>query len=201
MIKAVIFDFGNVICTVNNRLFIERISKYTSKTAGELEVLIYREPTLPIEYEKGAMSSDEFFNKVVQLCELKMDKQTFIDAFTDIFEPIETTLALIRKLKGRYKLGLLSNTSEWDYEYGIKPAEVFGLFDAVSLSFELKAMKPAEKVYRDVVGKLAVAAQECVFIDDCEVHIKGARRAGLYGIWYTSYEKLVESLGKLDIEV
>ena len=201
MIKAIIFDFGNVICTVNNGLFLERISKYTSKTVGKLEGLIYQNPTLPIEYEKGAISSDEFFEKVAQLCELKMDKQTFIEAFTDIFEPIETTFALIRKLKGRYKLGLLSNTSQWDYEYGIKAAEVFGLFEAVSLSFELRAMKPSEKIYRDIVGKLGVAAEECVFIDDCQANVEGARQAGLYGIWYNSYEQLVESLEELGIGV
>ena len=147
------------------------------------------------------MSSDEFFEKVAQLCELKMDKQTFIEAFTDIFEPIETTFALIRKLKGRYKLGLLSNTSQWDYEYGIKAAEVFGLFEAVSLSFELRAMKPSEKIYRDIVGKLGLAAEECVFIDDCQANVEGDRQAGLYGIWYNSYEQLVESLEELGIGV
>lgn len=40
MIKAIIFDFGNVIATFDNNKFLERISKYTEKTVSELDRII-----------------------------------------------------------------------------------------------------------------------------------------------------------------
>ena len=198
MIKAIIFDFGNVICTVGNNIFLEKISKFTDKTISELKELIYLSD-LPEKYEMGLLSSDEFFNEIVKKCNLSISKSEFIKAYTDIFTPIQTTFNLIRKLKTKYKVALLSNTSEWDFEYGIKPIEVFNLFDAVSLSFKVKAMKPKNKIFLDSLSKLNLKPEECVYIDDIEEYVEAANQMGIHGIHYISYEKLINSLKRLNI--
>ena len=199
MIKATIFDFGNVICNFDNNIFIERISKYTEKNKEELHDIIFNSSELMKKYETGLISSEEFFNEAVERCSLSITKQEFIKAFTDIFTPIPTTFELIKKLKKRYKIALLSNTNEWDFEYGIKTTEIFPLFDAVTLSFEVKSKKPEEKIYRDVLNKLKLKPEECVFIDDIQEFVESANKIGMRGIHYTSYEKLIESLKNLKV--
>jgi len=199
MIKATIFDFGNVICNFDNNIFIERISKYTEKNKEELHDIIFNSSELMKKYETGLISSEEFFNEAVERCSLSITKQEFIKAFTDIFTPIPTTFELIKKLKNKYKIGLLSNTNEWDFEYGIKTTEIFPLFDAVTLSFEVKSKKPEEKIYRDVLNKLKLKPEECVFIDDIQEYVESANKIGIRGIHYTSYEKLIESLKNLKV--
>jgi len=199
MIKATIFDFGNVICNFDNNIFIERISKYTEKSKQELHEIIFNSSELMKKYETGLISSEEFFNEAVERCSLSITKQEFIKAFTDIFTPIPTTFELIKKLKKRYKIALLSNTNEWDFEYGIKTTEIFPLFDAVTLSFEVKSKKPEEKIYRDVLNKLKLKPEECVFIDDIQEFVESANKIGMRGIHYTSYEKLIESLKNLKV--
>jgi len=198
MIKAIIFDFGNVICTVDNNIFLEKISKFTDKNISELKKLIYLSD-LPQKYETGSISSDEFFNKIVRKCSLSISKHEFIKAYTDIFAPIQTTFDLIKKLKAKYKIALLSNTSEWDFKYGEKPIEIFDLFDALSLSFKVKAMKPENKIFLDSLSKLHLRPEECVYIDDIEEYVKAANQMGIHGIHYISYEKLINSLKRLDI--
>lgn len=198
MIKAIIFDFGNVICTVDNNIFLEKISKFTDRTISELKELIYLSD-LPQKYETGLISSDEFFNEIVEKCSLSISKHEFIKAYTDIFAPIQTIFDLIRKLKTKYKIALLSNTSEWDFKYGIKPVEVFNLFNAVSLSFKVKAMKPENKIFLDSLNKLHLKPEECVYIDDIEEYVEVANQIGIHGIHYISYEKLINSLKRLDI--
>lgn len=53
MIKAIIFDFGNVICYFTNEILIDRISKLSGKTKDEVFDLIYKKSDLPKKYETG----------------------------------------------------------------------------------------------------------------------------------------------------
>jgi putative hydrolase of the HAD superfamily len=124
-----------------------------------------------------------------------------IKAFTEIFTPIPATFRLIRELKRNYKVGLLSNTNECHYDRYFKKADIFPLFDSVSLSFEVKQMKPGERIYRDAVGKLQARPEECVYIDDIEAYAEGARRLGLLGIRYVSHDALLESLSAAGVRL
>ncbi len=200
MIKAIVFDFGNVIYHFDNNIFLEKISGFTDKTASELNDLIYNSTNLPRQYETGLISSDKFFNEIRRKCNLSVSKSEFIKAYTDIFTPIRTTINLIRRLKSIYKIALLSNTNKWDFEHIIKTCEVYNLFDAVSLSFKVRAMKPDNKIFSDSICKLRLKPEECVYIDDIERYVEAAKQIGINGIHYTSYEKLISSLKKLSIQ-
>ena len=151
------------------------------------------------KYEAGLITSDQFFERVVKQRGLNLDKKAFIKLFTGRLTPIAETHELIRKLKKGYKLGLLSNTNEWDYEYEIKQCSVFSLFDSVTVSFKVGVMKPDRKIYLDALDKLGVRADESVYIDDISEYADAAGALGIKGIHYTSHEDLVRCLRSLNI--
>lgn len=198
-IKAIIFDYGNVISSFDNLLFLEEISKYTGNTALELHNKIYVETDFMRQFETGLISTDEFFNSTVKLCSLEISKEQFVNAFTGIFKPIQKTHDIIRKLKPAYKLGLLSNTSEWDFEYEIKRNDIFNLFNTVSVSFQVRSMKPEKKIYLDALSKLKLRPDECVYIDDIREYVDAASTIGINSIHYTSHENMVESLRRSNV--
>ncbi len=199
-IRAVVFDFGGVIGTFDVGIFLRRIAPRTEKSAVEIGALVYGSK-LPVLYESGRVSSAEFFERFAALCGLRMSEDEFFRAFTEIFTPVEATLDLIRRLKGRYRLGLLSNTNERHFRDYIETVPVFPLFDAVSLSYEVREMKPGERIYRDALGKLGVPPEACVFIDDIEENVAAARRLSMRGIRYEGHERLVEALAELSVTV
>jgi epoxide hydrolase-like predicted phosphatase len=201
MIKAIIFDFGNVIYHFDNNIFLGNISSFTDKTVSELNDLIYNSTDFPRQYETGLISSDKFFNEITRRCDLLMSKIEFIKAYTGIFTPILTTINLIRSLKSKYKIALLSNTNELDFEHIIETCEVYNLFDAVSLSFKVRVMKPDNKIYLDSINKLRLKPEECVYIDDIERYADAAKKIGIHGIHYVSYGKLISSLKELSIQL
>ena len=202
MIRAVIFDFGNVICRFDNGIILKRLSDHTGRSVEELQEIVHRSLDVIRSYEKGLISPGQFFKHIASVCGIRMSEDEFIRAYTDKFTPIPETLELIRRLKGKYKLGLLSNTSEWDFEHGIKTTEVFPLFDAVTVSFQVHALKPAREIYADAMAKLGVQPDECQYIDDIEQYAEAARRLGMTGIQYRSHADLVASLNRyLGVEV
>ncbi|MBI5576605.1 MAG: HAD family phosphatase [Deltaproteobacteria bacterium] len=197
-IRAVIFDFGNVICAFDNDVFLRALLPCSGLGLDALKEAIYGSD-LPRKYESGRISSGEFYREAAQRGSLSVSMEEFFRAFNGIFTPIPSTSALIRELKKRYKVGLLSNTNEWHYEHYFKNVEVFPLFDSVTLSFEVKEMKPGGRIYRDAIEKLGARPEECVFIDDIEDYAEGARREGMKGIRYVSPESLLDSLRALGV--
>lgn len=201
MIRAIIFDYGNVISRVNNNLFLERISGFCDKSVSELHKLIYEDSGLPVQYETGVITSAEFYHKISELCGLRMKRADFITAFTDIFTPVQGTAGLIKQLKANYKLALLSNTNEWDFEYEVSKNESFHLFDTVTLSFVVKEMKPGRKIYMDALGKLSLNPEECVYIDDIREYAEAASAIGIAGVHYMSHEQLLDAFISLNIRI
>ena len=155
MIQAVIFDFGNVICAFDNDVFLRNLICHTDRRFDDLKMAIYASD-LPARYETGRISSEDFFREAARRGNLSVSREDFFKAFTGIFTPIPSTFRLIRQLKERYKIGLLSNTNEWHFEHHIRAVDVFPLFDAVTLSYRVKAMKPAEEIYRDSLQKIGL---------------------------------------------
>lgn len=201
MIRAIIFDYGNVISGVDNNLFLERISGFSDKSVPELHKLIYEDSGLPVQFESGLMTSEDFYHKISELCGLRMKQSDFIIAFTNIFPPIEETTRLIRTLKANYKLALLSNTNELDFEHEIRKNESFHLFDTVTLSFVVGEMKPGRKIYMDALVKLNLNPEECIYIDDIREYAKAASAIGIAGIHYVSHEQLLDALRGLNIRI
>jgi putative hydrolase of the HAD superfamily len=194
MIKAVIFDFGNVICSFDNRTFIRKISEYSPYTEEKLFSLIYEMGSIVELYETGDIGSSEFYERMKGFCKLDMEMEDFKGAFTSIFTPIPETIDLIKRLKERYKLALLSNTNEWDHEHAIKEVEIYPLFDAVTTSYEVGVKKPDERIYINCLEKLGLEPEKCIYIDDIKAYADKASELGMEGHQYLDHEGLMEIL-------
>lgn len=194
MIQAIIFDYGNVIARFDHAIFFKRIAEFSPLSVDELRAVASRQRQLLVDFESGRIRSDEFYVQVVEACSLSISKEEFLDAFNGIFQRMPATIQLIRQLKPHYKLALLSNTNTWHYAGEIETLDVFPLFDAVTLSFEVGAMKPSHALYRDVLAKLQLTPPDCIYIDDVPEFVEAATRFGFHAIHYTSDELLVKSL-------
>ncbi len=201
MIRAVVFDFGNVICKFDLRRFLDRALQYTDRSILDMMGDMPALSIASIRYESGLLNSDEYFHEISRIGNLRMPREEFVEAYSAIFTPIPEVFMMIRSLKGSYKLGLLSNTNEWHFLNSIRTLDVFPLFDAVTLSYEVRAMKPAPAIYDDMLHKLSLAPRECVYIDDLGENVEAASRLGMHALLFTSPEVLRADLRQAGITV
>ena len=129
---------------------------------------------------------------------LRVTEEEFVSAFVGIFTPIASTVSLIRALSRSYRLGLLSNTNEWHFERHIRTVEVFPLFDAVTLA-RRTGIRMIDLINKDLLRKIDLPPEECVFVDDLEENVAGARRVKIHAIRYRGHEDLVSSLAALGV--
>ena len=198
MIRGVIFDFGNVICSFDVEKFLAKLHGWSGLDVETLRDRVYGS-RLHSRYERGEISSKEFHREVVRRIGVDVPVEELAEGFCDIFTPLESTHGLIRTLKGKYQLGLLSNTNEWHFRRHIRKVPVFPLFDAVTLSFEVGALKPEPEIYLDALRKLSLPPEACVFIDDIGKYADGAAVLGIRGIRYTGHAELLRELSGLGV--
>jgi epoxide hydrolase-like predicted phosphatase len=106
----------------------------------------------------------------------------------------QQVLDLIVSLRKDYKTALLSNVGKNSLEHRFSDEELSELFDAVVASGEVGFAKPDAEIYRHTASLLGVEPEECVFIDDREVYVAGAKQAGMQAILYTDFDQLKAEL-------
>jgi putative hydrolase of the HAD superfamily len=199
VIRGVVFDFGNVICSFEYDRFLERLRGWSGLPVETLREKVFGSGAHR-RFERGEIDTAGFHRLVESAIGAEVPPEAFAEAFMDIFTPVEGTHSIIRALKARYRLGLLSNTNELHFQRCIRPVPVFPLFDTVTLSYEVGALKPEAAIYRDALRKLSLPPEECVFIDDIPEYAEGARAVGMRGIRFESPERLRDELGELGVD-
>lgn len=195
MIRALLFDMGNVLIPFDIHRGYGALAAHSGLPAAEVADRI-RESGLYNLYESGQLETDEFLDRFSQLLGLRLSLAEFREVWNSIFLPeTATSEELIRQLKERYRLVLLSNTNELHYGWLRERYPILDHFDDYTLSYEEKAMKPDERIYRAAVSKAGFAPAECFFTDDIERYVEAARGFGIDAETFTGEANLRRHLG------
>jgi FMN phosphatase YigB (HAD superfamily) len=136
----------------------------------------------------------QFYTKASELLGIELAYEDFVNIWNDIFWEDEGTCDIVRELKDKYKLFLLSNVNRLHFEYIEKKFDIIKLFDELILSFVVGAMKPEALIYETVVKKAGGNKSGILYIDDREDLIKAATSMGIDSIRFEGADKLKELL-------
>lgn len=180
MIKALIFDFGNVFLNLD----IEKSMKDTLKRF-QLDAFSEEMYAINYLYEQGLLSTDEFLEFYLGLFpELK--KEEIIQLWNSVLKDFPSyRLKFIQNLalEKKYKLILLSNTNELHIDWVINNIPFYDTFknsfDAFYLSHEIGLRKPDAAIFEYALNQNHLKAKDCLFIDDTQEHILSASKLGI----------------------
>ena len=184
--EMVLFDFGNVIARFDNKVFLSRLLKISPDQASEAVKTIFKDNTISRQFETGLISTREFQAGVEEILNLKFSKEFFRRSYCGIFEPVPETIELIKFLHGKIRMGMLSNTNELHFEAVISKIPVIGLFDQITVSFEVGYMKPDREIYLDAIKKFGKTPEKILYLDDIPEYVDGAKSVGIEGIVFSN---------------
>jgi len=204
-LPALIFDFGNVVAFFDYLKVCNRLGARVGLPEEEVRrrVLELGFTRWLARFEAGEMTSSDFAERITAPFELSLSHQEFVRDWEDIFWLNEPVSRLIVSLKAAgYTLILGSNTNPLHAAFfRRKFAETLDLFDAFVFSFEVGHLKPDARFYEACARAAGVPAGSCLFIDDLEENVAGARKAGLQGLQYVETTGLIAALSELGVEV
>ena len=154
------------------------------------------------DFETGLIDKEEFRIRVGKEVGREVSMDECRDAYMGFFSTVpERNLELFRKLRAEgYRLSLLSNTNPFIVEWALsKEFDGHGhsldeYLDSMYLSYELKVMKPDERIYRLMLESEKVAPSQVLFIDDGPKNIAAARQIGINVIQATNGEDWTENV-------
>jgi len=113
--------------------------------------------------------------------------ENYFSAFLEFCRLIPGTESMLDALGKRYRLGLLSNFTHPPAAKSIVDnLGISHFFEALIISGEVGYRKPHPFVFRLLLEKLGVRAEETLYVgDDPEPDIDGACNAGIQAVWTT----------------
>ncbi len=199
-IRLIISDFGGVICTFDYRIFCERLARRIGRGAEDIFAAVYGN-NLQVAFERGSLTGPEYHRIVMDLFGADVPYEEFFPMYGDIFTEVPATCALLRRLRTRYPLYLLSDTNEIHFGYVKQTVEVLQLFDEFVVSYEVGVLKPDPAIYQEALRRSGLPAEACVFFDDRQENVEGARRVGMHAFRFTSAEQCAADLETLRVVI
>jgi putative hydrolase of the HAD superfamily len=204
-IKAIAFDYGNTLIEFGprqieyqyaalrdtlSRMFgncdEDRLKIIRDRQSIEPLYTDYRENDLTIisaELINGiydTVPSEEQVNELIQ---------TRYDSFLRAVNLTDDVLPLLKKLKARYRVALLSN-----YPCGrtivdsLKKIGIDEVFDVTIISGDVGYVKPHPKPFEILLTELQLRPDQCVYIgDNWLADVQGSKRIGMHAVLTTQY--------------
>lgn len=198
MIKTIVFDFGNVLADFDLTRFVQRLHSNTSASRQEVRRLVSGSK-LEKDYSRGRSTTEHFLKHLKTNLGLTMSPKEIAKAYTSIFETNKSVQSLVKKLKDNYRLQLYSDTCPLHYERVIKHTPVFPLFDAVTVSFKVGALKEKKTGFKEVIRQSHCAPAEVVYTDDIEGYVERAKSLGIKAICFNNVGQLKQDLRRLGV--
>ncbi len=197
---AVVFDLGKVLVDFDYGLVVRRVGSRGTAGLPALERLIIHSPLLPA-YERGELSSPEFFEAIRRESGFRGTYDEFAGYFADIFTEIPPMTALHAELRARgIPTFIFSNTNDLAIAHIRRNFPFFASFDGYVLSYEHGSMKPDAPIYEAVERMTDRRGPDLIYLDDRPENVEAGLARGWHAILHhdpAESRRRVESFGLL----
>lgn len=182
IIKAILFDFHGVL--------VFRKKDYRPDSVADGIDSMIGDCANDAEFKARAMGKYGLNEK---------EFQSVLDRIVDKYEKFAELWELLPQLRKKYKLAIINNGTFLTVPKFDAKFSICGSFDLFVSSAAEGVRKPDAKIFLPTAQKLGVVPEECLFMDDMKINIKGAAAVGMETIWWenkeTGFEKFLETIG------
>jgi len=197
--RAILFDYGNVLCTPQPRQEIEAMAAVLQVPPEQLEEVYwtYREP-----YDEGKLDGVSYWRTIAhdlgrQLVESEIQRLIQLDVGTWSHLD-DSMLGWARRLRaGGVRTAILSNMSFELRNWVVHESGLLADFDFASFSCDLRIAKPDSRIYEHCLAGLGVAASDALFFDDRRPNVEAARLMGIHAVHFTTPQETFAAMDGL----
>lgn len=189
-LKAIIFDFGGVLCFPPTAEQIKQAAAVAGVSPADFERSFWANR---LEYDAGRIEPRAYWREVGELAGSPLaDPAGALEHLdVDFWKRLDNrVLAWAKALReGGFAIGMLSNLPRPLGEAMRGWPGFLEHFDHITFSYELGWVKPQREIYEHALAGLGVSGREALFLDDRPRNIEGATDAGLEALLYPNWEQ------------
>ena len=185
-IRHIIFDFGGVLINLRYELTNQAFRALGFDVDAHFTRL--QQSTLFNRFETGEVSPAFFYEELRNLGGGHLTETQLAGAWNAMILdlPLER-ITLLKQLKKKYNLYLLSNTNQIHYEAFtpylqqlLGQGEWESLFNKVYYSHHIGLRKPNRDIYEYVMADAGLQPQHCLYLDDLEKNLTAPAAMGMH---------------------
>jgi putative hydrolase of the HAD superfamily len=189
-----IFDYGGVLVRHQTEAEQAQMAAIAGMTDAEFQELYWADRT---EYDRGLITGVEYWHEIgvsagktlslKQIAELiEADNVSWMN-----FDEVMWDWIAQLKAAGK-KVAILSNMPP-DLGVALKErTKRLAGFDHVTLSYEVKSVKPEPVIYEDCLQGIGTALPRTIFFDDRIVNVQGAEFLGLRAVEFNDRDAVLK---------
>lgn len=199
-ITALFSDVGGVVLT--NGWDRNSRRKAVEKFGLEWEEFEDRHELVAAALDKGQLSVEQYLDCTVFYRNRDFSKQDFREFMLAQSQPYPETMALLGRLAAskKYLLATLNNESLELNQYRIDRFGLRSYFTVFFSSCFLGVKKPDQAIYRLALQMTQRSPEECVFVDDRDLNLDGARSLGIHAVLFRGAADLERELVSLGVD-
>ena len=199
MISSIVFDIGNVLAAFRWQDYILHDLGFSEEV---VQIFGERFIVHPLwdAFDLGERETQDIIEDMrSRVPEYEKEFALFFDRIVDIVESYPYSRPWIKELKQRgYRVYLLSNYPRDTFRlHEREKFDFIDLIDGKVVSGFERLAKPDPRIYRLLLDRYQLKAEECVFLDDRQVNIDAALCLGMQGILFTGYEDASRKLEQI----
>lgn len=202
MIKDIVFDFGGVLTTIDTNRALSRFEALGVNDPKEY-INSYCQKGPFFELENGDIDAEEFCKALGKICNRDITYEEAKHAWCGFITEVHTEyLEFLQQLRAHYRLSVLSNTNPFIQSWARSPQftpcskSLDDYFDILFLSYQMKASKPGDEIYRKMLTAGYMIPEETLFIDDSDKNLEVAAQNGIKTLKVENGEDWREKLMK-----
>ena len=198
--SLVIADLGGVVVHVDSDRLIHQVAQLVGKPFEEVQQAVYHEELL-LPFEIGRIKPQAYYEGLKARLKLRWSYEQFVAAWNGIFTENQDVIWIMRRLRERHKLIVLSNTNELHINHIKASMPSLSIFHDWIASCEVGLRKPDPQIYRLALERSGARAGTAVYIDDRPELVDAGRSLGLTGIRFESSQQLEDDLRAIGLNV
>jgi putative hydrolase of the HAD superfamily len=179
-----IFDYGKVLVTEPTGAERAQMAGIVGISQAEFDELYWRDR---LDYDKGLQTAIEYWQEIAQaagkvLMLEQVERLSALDSASWMhFDEVMWEFVAELRESGK-RVAILSNMPRDLGETIKSQTQRFVGFDHVTLSYEVKSVKPEAAIYEDCLRGIGTELKRTVFFDDKIANVKGAEMLGLAAV-------------------
>lgn len=193
MIKNIVFDLGNVLARFNLNDVLNTLTN-ESKIKEDLLEFYFRSGLWNL-YDQGLFTQEEMIQKgVTAYPAYETIIVDFMHHWSEFVLPIPSSMEVLEKVNQTKNCFILSNIPEDCYHFVKEKTPIFSLVQGGVYSYQEKRIKPDLELYKILLSRYRLKAEECLFIDDKIENVQAAQKLGFQVIHLIDATKLEEEI-------
>jgi glucose-1-phosphatase len=192
--RTVLFDLGGVVCQFSHDRRLAALAQASGLSVEEVHHRLFASG-FDLDCDRGHYTLEQQCAQICARLNLVRSQQELAEFWAEAFVPDADVLAIVGHVRSRAITGILTNNGPLVHLMLDKLfSDVAERFNVLCFSYEVMSTKPEPRAFLATLERLNVTPEQCVFVDDAEQNVQGARAVGIDAVRFVSAQTLAGSL-------